>query len=152
MVGRRASGLEKPESELVDSGAVDIHIGARLRKLRSMLGMSQDQLGRSLGLTFQQIQKYEHGTNRIAASRLFQIAKILNVPIAYFFEEMEIASSSAPKPKGFSEAGQAALEVVAGAEAPEHREALEFWRVYNRIDNVKQRRKMYELMRSITED
>ena len=67
---------------------VDIHVGSRVRLRRTLLGMSQGALGEAVGLTFQQIQKYEKGTNRMGASRLFQISQILNVPIRYFFEEM----------------------------------------------------------------
>lgn len=65
---------------------IDIHVGGRIRLRRNMLGMSQERLGESLGITFQQIQKYEKGTNRVGASRLQAISSILNVPIAFFFE------------------------------------------------------------------
>lgn len=65
---------------------IDIHVGGRIRLRRNMLGMSQEKLGESLGITFQQIQKYEKGTNRVGASRLQAISSILNVPIAFFFE------------------------------------------------------------------
>ena len=76
--------------------AVDIHVGHRLRQLRTLRGLSQEKLGEAIGLTFQQIQKYERGANRIGASRLFDIAKVLGVEIAYFFEEMpdKVASLS----------------------------------------------------------
>lgn len=65
---------------------IDIHVGGRIRLRRNMLGMSQEKLGEGLGITFQQIQKYEKGTNRVGASRLQAISTILNVPIAFFFE------------------------------------------------------------------
>lgn len=68
---------------------VDVHVGNRLKLRRTMVGMSQDKLGQMVGLTFQQIQKYEKGANRIGASRLFQFATILDVPAAYFFEGLE---------------------------------------------------------------
>ncbi|MDP9128029.1 MAG: helix-turn-helix domain-containing protein, partial [Pseudomonadota bacterium] len=64
---------------------VDIHVGARLRLRRNLLGLSQEQLGKATGLTFQQIQKYERGTNRMGASRLFQLAQILDVQVSWFF-------------------------------------------------------------------
>ena len=67
---------------------VDIHVGARLRLRRTLLGMSQDKLGQALGLTFQQIQKYERGANRIGSSRLYQLGQILDVPVSYFFDDM----------------------------------------------------------------
>jgi transcriptional regulator with XRE-family HTH domain len=66
---------------------IDIHVGSRIRLRRTMLGMSQEKLGESLGITFQQIQKYEKGTNRVGASRLQNIAGILNVPVSFFFED-----------------------------------------------------------------
>ena len=65
---------------------IDIHVGGRVRLRRNMLGMSQEKLGEGLGITFQQVQKYEKGTNRVGASRLQAIASILSVPIAFFFE------------------------------------------------------------------
>ncbi|RVA96013.1 XRE family transcriptional regulator, partial [Mesorhizobium sp. M7A.F.Ca.US.006.04.2.1] len=66
---------------------IDIHVGSRIRLRRNMLGMSQEKLGENLGITFQQIQKYEKGTNRVGASRLQAIASILGVPVAFFFED-----------------------------------------------------------------
>ena len=66
---------------------IDIHVGSRIRLRRTMLGMSQEKLGENLGITFQQIQKYEKGTNRVGASRLQNISSILNVPVSFFFED-----------------------------------------------------------------
>ena len=66
---------------------IDIHVGSRIRLRRNILGMSQEKLGESLGITFQQIQKYEKGTNRVGASRLQAIASVLNAPVAFFFED-----------------------------------------------------------------
>ena len=67
---------------------VDVHVGARVRMRRTLMGLSQEKLGEAIGLTFQQIQKYERGSNRISASRLFQFSQILNVPVPFFFEDM----------------------------------------------------------------
>ena len=67
---------------------VDVHVGVRMRQRRTLLGMSQTKLGDAVGLTFQQVQKYERGSNRMGSSRLFEFAKALDVPVAYFFEEM----------------------------------------------------------------
>jgi transcriptional regulator with XRE-family HTH domain len=80
---------------------IDKHVGSRVRMRRMMLSMSQEKLGGALGLTFQQVQKYEKGTNRIGASRLQQISHILQVPVAFFFEG---APSSHPQPHGAEEA------------------------------------------------
>lgn len=65
---------------------VDVHVGGRVRMRRMLIGMSQEKLGESLGLTFQQVQKYEKGTNRIGASRLYEISRILDVPVSFFYE------------------------------------------------------------------
>ncbi len=70
---------------------VDVHVGARLRQRRTLLGMSQTTLGDALGMSFQQVQKYEKGTNRISASRLFNLARVLDVPIQYFLDDMTTA-------------------------------------------------------------
>lgn len=67
---------------------IDVHVGTRVRLRRTLLGMSQEKLGEALGLTFQQIQKYERGVNRIGASRLFDLARVLDVPIGFFFDDM----------------------------------------------------------------
>ena len=66
---------------------IDVHVGARLRQKRQLMGLSQERLGQQVGLTFQQIQKYERGTNRISASRLWQLAKLMGVPVGYFYDD-----------------------------------------------------------------
>src|SRR5688500_15629609 len=89
---RRSGGRIK----LVRPRPVDAHVGARVRLRRTMLGMSQERLADELGLTFQQVQKYERGTNRVGSSRLYELSKILDVPIQFFFDEMpdEIAATA----------------------------------------------------------
>ena len=67
---------------------IDVHVGSRVRLRRTLLGMSQEKLGEAIGLTFQQVQKYERGANRIGSSRLFDLARVLDVPVSYFFEDM----------------------------------------------------------------
>ena len=85
-----AKKMKKLEGDLGPGAPrpVDIYVGSRLRVRRTLLGLSQEALGEAVGLTFQQIQKYERGANRIGASRLFQFSQFLNVPISFFFEEM----------------------------------------------------------------
>lgn len=73
---------------------IDVHVGARIRLRRQLVKMSQEKLGDELGVTFQQVQKYERGTNRIGASRLFHVAKVMEVPVSYFFEGLEEDGSS----------------------------------------------------------
>src|SRR6201989_1599116 len=72
---------------MAKSHTVDVHVGARMRQRRTLLGMTQSKLGDAVGLTFQQIQKYERGSNRIGSSRLFEFAKVLDVPESHFFDE-----------------------------------------------------------------
>ena len=81
------------------SSEVDAHVGRRLRARRTELGMSQEKLGNVLGVSFQQIQKYEAGTNRVSASRLWDIAKLLEVDLAYFFEGIEKRAKRKAKPR-----------------------------------------------------
>ncbi|HJP20850.1 MAG TPA: helix-turn-helix transcriptional regulator, partial [Alphaproteobacteria bacterium] len=67
---------------------IDVHVGGRVRLRRTLLGMSQEKLGQAVSLTFQQIQKYERGANRIGSSRLYQFAQVLDVPVSFFFDDM----------------------------------------------------------------
>lgn len=83
---------------------IDKHVGSRVRMRRMMLGMSQEKLGDSLGLTFQQVQKYEKGTNRIGASRLQQISEILQVPVSFFFEGVPNVPGASTGATGMGEA------------------------------------------------
>ncbi len=76
---------------------VDVHVGARVRLRRMLLGMSQEKLGEQLGLTFQQIQKYEKGINRIGASRLFDLSQVLSVPVQFFYEELPVSGAGGPQ-------------------------------------------------------
>ena len=78
------------------AGLVDHHVGARIRERRTMLGLSQQQLAKMIGVTYQQAHKYERGLNRISAGRLFEIAQVLNVPVSYFFEGLQPGSEAQP--------------------------------------------------------
>src|SRR5262245_30468310 len=82
---------------------IDVHVGSRVRFRRMLLGMSQEKLGEKLGLTFQQIQKYEKGINRIGASRLFDLAQVLGVPVQFFYEEAPAGEPTQLLPQGFAE-------------------------------------------------
>jgi transcriptional regulator with XRE-family HTH domain len=120
---------------------VDVHVGARLRLRRTLLGMSQEKLGDAIGLTFQQVQKYERGTNRIGASRLFELSQVLDVPVGFFFDEIEIAHAA---PTGMSAPPAPAFE------PPEmKREKLELVRIYQRIGDSQVRRRLFELARAV---
>jgi transcriptional regulator with XRE-family HTH domain len=75
---------------------IDVHVGARVRLRRTLLGMSQEKLGEAIGLTFQQVQKYERGANRIGASRLWHVSRVLDVPVSFFFDDMGDAAAARP--------------------------------------------------------
>jgi transcriptional regulator with XRE-family HTH domain len=131
---------------------VDLHVGKRLRLRRNLLGFSQEQLGKATGLTFQQIQKYERGANRISASRLFQMAQILDVPVAWFFDELPEESAASRRP-GFSDNKQTPLEGGPGApdQILHRRETAELLRAWYRVTDPKQRRRILDLIKSMGE-
>lgn len=143
------SGIKKKLSG--PPNPIDVHVGNKLRLRRNMLGMSQEQLGKAAGLTFQQIQKYERGVNRISASRLFQIANLLGVSVSYFFDELEKQKEGCSKSIGMSDITQQKLEPVFDEknELLQRKETLALLRAFYRIKDAKQRRKVYELIRTI---
>jgi transcriptional regulator with XRE-family HTH domain len=122
---------------------IDKHVGSRVRMRRMMLGMSQEKLGNSLGLTFQQIQKYEKGTNRIGASRLQQISQILEVPVSFFFEGAPTVATG--RAEGLTEAPSPAYvsEFLATADG------LALTKAFMRIGDAKLRRRIVELVEQI---
>jgi transcriptional regulator with XRE-family HTH domain len=126
---------------------VDIHVGARVRLRRTLLGMSQEKLGNAVGLTFQQIQKYERGANRIGASRLYDISRVMDVPVQFFFDEMppEPAVEGYLPPSGSGEPSGAVIEQDPLAK----RETLELVRAYYRIPSAVLRRKLFELAKAM---
>lgn len=123
---------------------IDVHVGARVRLRRMMLGMSQEKLGEKLGITFQQIQKYEKGTNRIGASRLQSIASVLSVPVSFFFDGAP--SHSGGVADGFSDSAD-------GSFLPEFlssSEGIQLNRAFSRIADPKVRRRIIDLVRSLS--
>src|SRR5271155_125722 len=98
--GRRKSDRPHP---------IDVHVGSRVRLRRNMLGLSQEKLGEAIGLTFQQVQKYERGANRIGASRLMELSRVLDVPVSFFFDETDPVRAPAI-PVGFEETPQEGFE------------------------------------------
>ena len=124
---------------------IDIHVGARVRLRRMTLGMSQEKLGEHLGITFQQIQKYEKGTNRIGASRMQAIARVLSTPVAFFFED---APGIAPVAgdQGFGAGANPVVEFLSSAEG------LALNKAFLRIKDGKQRRKVVELVKAMAGD
>ena len=125
---------------------IDKHVGSRVRMRRMMLAMSQEKLGDALGLTFQQVQKYEKGTNRIGASRLQQIAQILQVPVSFFFEGAPNLGTT-PSPDGMSEAPSPTYvsDFLATSDG------LALTKAFMRIRNSKLRRRIVDLVEHIAE-
>ncbi|HWS07823.1 MAG TPA: helix-turn-helix transcriptional regulator [Xanthobacteraceae bacterium] len=123
---------------------IDKHVGSRVRMRRMMLAMSQEKLGDALGLTFQQVQKYEKGTNRIGASRLQQISHILQVPVSFFFDGAPIIAGM-PRAEGVSEAPSPAYvsDFLATSDG------LALTKAFMRIDDSKLRRRIVDLVEQI---
>ena len=114
---------------------VDVHVGQRVRQRRWMVGMTQQQLGNKVGIKFQQIQKYETGTNRISASRLWDIASALDVPVSFFFEGLE---------------GHISHPSASHGDILTDKEALDLVRAYYSIPET-QRRRLFDLARVLSD-
>ncbi|NJO22780.1 MAG: helix-turn-helix transcriptional regulator [Sphingomonadales bacterium] len=127
---------------------IDVHVGSRVRLRRMLLGVSQERLGERLGLTFQQIQKYEKGVNRIGASRLFDLAQVLGVPIQFFYDDAPAGESHAPSAAGMAErpADGYIFDFL------NTREGLELNRAFARISDPKSRRAILDLVRKLAGD
>ncbi len=125
---------------------IDIHVGSRVRLRRMLLSMSQEKLGDQMGLTFQQIQKYEKGTNRIGASRLYHISQILDVPVQFFFDDAPLAANqgadgmSEPKMENFL------YEFIST------RDGLELIRAFVSIADPKVRKRVVDLVRTLSDE
>jgi transcriptional regulator with XRE-family HTH domain len=128
---------------------MDIHVGSRVRLRRMVIGMSQEKLGEKMGLTFQQIQKYEKGTNRIGASRLFQLSQIMDVPVQFFFEDAPAAYANRTHGMpGFAESKTEAFLL----DFLNSRDGLELNRAFVKITDPKVRKRVVELVRALSED
>ena len=144
--GEHVVGAEKESRP----SPIDIHVGSRIRLRRTLLGMSQERLGEALGLTFQQVQKYERGVNRVGASRLFDLSRILDVPIRFFFDDMpdSLASTygaqSSRRVAGFPESQDGFTD-----DALNRRETLELVRAYYRITDPAVRKRVFDLIKSM---
>jgi transcriptional regulator with XRE-family HTH domain len=122
---------------------VDVHVGQRLRLRRKLSGLSQTELGEKIGVTFQQLQKYESGTNRISASRLFDLSRVLDVPVSYFFDEMT---------ENVSGAGKMEAALTDEPNLMVKRETLELARAYTRIADPKLRQLLRSLVTAVGRD
>ena len=131
--GRRKAGPPDP---------IDVHVGARLRLRRTMLRISQEKLAAALGLTFQQVQKYERAANRISASRLYQLCRILGVRVGFFYDGLDRAHAANP---GFAEAAAEPFE----SDPLRQRETIELVESFHAIDDPAVRRRLFELARQL---
>ncbi|WP_455475974.1 helix-turn-helix domain-containing protein [Bartonella sp. B17] len=121
---------------------IDIYVGTRIRLRRNILGLTQEKLGEKLGITFQQIQKYEKGTNRIGASRLQAIAEIMDVPVSYFFDK-GIATQHV---EGFAESDNNFMDFCSS------NEGIQLMRAFTNISDAKVRRKIIDLAKALSEE
>jgi len=129
---------------------IDVHVGSRIRLRRTLLGMSQERLGEALGLTFQQVQKYERGVNRVGASRLFDLSRVLDVPISFFFDDMPDAlAGSLNAAMGRSGVGLAEATAGFADDTLSRRETLELVRAYYRITDPAVRKRVFDLIKSM---
>ena len=138
--------LPPPDPAAVNQRApnpVDIHVGARVRMRRLLIGMSQEKMAERLGLTFQQVQKYEKGTNRISASRLWQLSRTLDVPVGFFFEDLREDATDG----GFAEpdAPTYTADIFANAEC------VQIARVFSEIREPRVRRRLLDLAQALTD-
>jgi transcriptional regulator with XRE-family HTH domain len=133
--GRRKSDRPNP---------IDVHVGSRVRLRRNMLGLSQEKLGEAIGLTFQQVQKYERGANRIGASRLLELSRVLDVPVTFFYDETDPVRAPAI-PTGFEESPQESFD----SDPMRRAEAQELISAYYDIDDPATRRRLFELAKAL---
>src|SRR5215212_796589 len=122
---------------------IDIRVGARLRLRRNMLGLSQEKLGEAIGLTFQQVQKYERGANRIGASRLYELSRILDVPVSFFFDDTDPVR--APATGGFAEPPAETFE----SDPLRKQETIELVQAYFSIEDAAVRRRLLDLAKAL---
>lgn len=145
-------GRETSEGPVKGKGKpnpVDVHVGGRVRQRRTLMGMSQEKLGEAIGLTFQQVQKYERGANRVGASRLYDLARVLDVPVGYFFSDMpnELSSFS---PIQLSELAEDDAEVYLQESDPmAKRETLELVRAYYKISDPQLRKRLFDMTKAL---
>ncbi len=125
---------------------VDVHVGARVRVRRTLLGMTQTNLGNALGMSFQQVQKYENGMNRISASRLFALSRVFDVPVQFFFDDMPNAVAASSPAQGGSKAKKPPSYEP---DPMATRETLELVRAYYKIGDPQVRKRLYELTKAL---
>ena len=143
---------ERPAPESCPS-PIDVYVGSRIRLRRSLLGVSQEDLGDALGIAYQQVQKYERGANRVSSSRLFDISRVLDIPISFFFEDMpggmDATPMSAARGRAYGPVEEQQLFSHKVTDNFAKRETLELVRAYYRITNPAVRQRMFDLIKSV---
>jgi len=127
---------------------IDVHVGSRVRLRRNLLGLTLQTLAKAVGVTYQQLQKYEWGVNRIGASRLFNLSRVLDVPVSFFFDDLSPAAAGAGRKrraKGFSEAPAAALDF----DVLSKQETIKLIRAYYRVTDPQLRKRVLGLLEAI---
>ena len=144
---KRSKGKARKRLPAGVPNPVDIHVGKRLRVRRTLLGLSQEMLGEAVGLTFQQIQKYERGSNRIGASRLHQFSLILDVPMEFFFEDVpgDLKTVEGQVTRGLRDFKKPSPETDPLAK----RETLELVRAYFGISDASARKQLFEMVKAL---
>ncbi|KZB52720.1 hypothetical protein TH44_07130 [Thalassospira xiamenensis] len=138
--GRRKTKIAGPHP-------IDLHVGKRLRELRMLKGLGQSQIAKLLGITFQQVQKYERGANRVSASRLYDIAEALGVPISYFYDDIPpdlVGKTIAQRSKTVTQS------IISREDPMQRRETLELVRCYYGIEDEALRYRFFELLKSMS--
>lgn len=173
-IGRRSSVLKKAAGRSAEIGSlleasnlaidsvnqpmiakphpVDIHVGKRVKLQRTLLGMSQDRLGDLLGVTCQQVLKYERGTNRIGSSRLYKLGQVLNVPVSFFFDDMvgrRLPDTDQDPLQALAEDAEAFRPAMDDIQIMERSETLRLIRAYYQITNLRARKRLFELVISL---
>lgn len=139
---RRAASIDGPDP-------IDVHVGQRMRLRRTMLGKSQDQIARALGVSFQQVQKYERGTNRISASRLFDVSRFLNVPVGYFFEDLTRDAVAARDEEVKVHFADDDIDIDDDSDPMKRTESLELIQTYWRLPTEVVRSRVLEMLKSL---
>ena len=146
-MSRTASAGADDATDEAAPNAVDVHVGGRVRLRRTLLGLSQSALGDALGLTFQQVQKYERGANRISASKLWRLSQVLEVPVSFFFDDIAVDRDGRAVPSILSAGESGASE----ADVMTKRETLELTRAYYRVADPATRKALLDLFTAVSE-
>jgi transcriptional regulator with XRE-family HTH domain len=142
-----------PADRTAGPSPIDVHVGSRIRLRRTLMQMSQERLGDALGLTFQQVQKYERGANRVGASRLFDLSRVLDVPVSFFFDDMPASCGQGGGTRVMPMQAGGFAEAQDGFGMPDdlfsRKETVELVRAYYRITDHPVRKRVLDLIKSM---